>query len=107
MIRTSQMSDEAFALFLSTHPISGGKGDKTAENTEKSQAAFTDTLAKAFKENNANQQDQLNFLSNNLKQAIANPQGYSPQTLAATRTQATETAAQNNKNVLQAVNEKN
>jgi hypothetical protein len=107
MIRTSQMTDGDFAAFLSTHPISGGKGDDAAKSTEASQAAFTNTLQQTFKQNNANQQQQLDFLNNSLKSAITNPQGYSPETLAAMRTQATESAAQNNKNVLQAVNEKN
>ena len=107
MIRTSLMTDGAFAAFLTTHPISGGKGDDTAKSTEESQAAFTNTLQQAFKANNAKQQGQLDFLNKTLQDAITNPQGYSPATLAALRTQATESAAQNNKNVLQAVNEKN
>jgi len=107
MIRTSLMTDGAFVAFLATHPISGGKGDDTAKSTEESQAAFTNTLQQAFKANNATQQGQLNFLNDSLKSAIENPQGYSPETLAAMRTQATEAAAQNNKNVMQAVNEKN
>lgn len=107
MIRTSQMSDEQFAAFLADHPISGGKGDTTAGNTEKAQASFTNTLQSAFAQNNQAQQGQLNFLSNKLQSAVNNPQGYSPETLAAMRTQATEQAAQNNQNVMQAVNEKN
>jgi hypothetical protein len=107
MIRTSQMTDGDFVAFLATHPISGGKGDDTAKATEESQAAFTNTLQQAFKVNNASQQGQLNFLNKTLQDAIDNPQGYNPETLASMRTQATESAAQNNKNVLQAVNEKN
>ena len=86
--------------------VSGGKGDSTAESTEKSQGAFTNTLQNAFASNNQNQQQQLNFLNQQLQSGITNPQGYSPETLAAMRTQATEQAAQSNKNVMQAVNEK-
>lgn len=86
--------------------VSGGKGDSTATNTEKSQGSFTNTLQGAFAKNNANQQQQLDFLSKNLQSAVTNPQGYSPATLAAMRTQATEAGAQNNKNVMQAVNDK-
>jgi hypothetical protein len=107
MIRTSQMTDGEFLAYIANRPISGGKGDSTAQATEQSQAAFTNTLQQAFKQNNATQQGQLNFLNSTLQNAITNPQGYSPETLAAMRTQATESAAQNNKNVLQAVNEKN
>lgn len=87
--------------------VSGGKGDSTASNTEKSQGSFTNTLQSSFANNNANQQQQLNFLSKNLQSAVTNPQGYSPETLAAMRTQVTDKAAQSNKDVMQAVNEKN
>jgi len=107
MIRTSLMTDEQFALFIQTHPVCGGKGDNTAQSTENSQANFTNTLQSAFATNNAAQQGNLNFLTKQLQSGITNPQGYSPQTLAAMRTQATEQAAQNNQNVMQAVNEKN
>lgn len=107
MIRTSLMSDEQFALFLSTHPISGGKGDTDAKSAEHSTAKFTDTLHQAFATNNAKQQQQLDFLTKTLQDGVTNPQGYSPQTLASMRTQATEAAALNNAKVMQAVNEKN
>ena len=106
MIKTSQMTDGEFALFLTTHPISGAKGDEVAKSTERSTADFTKTLQQAFATNNANQQGQLDFLSKELQSGITNPQGYSPETLASMHTQATEAAAQNNKNVMQAVNEK-
>ncbi len=106
MIKTSKMTAEQFALFVVTHPVSGGKGDDVAKSTEASTAKFTDTLQKVFEANNAHQQDQLNFLTNTLQSGITNPQGYSPETLAAMHTQATEAGAQNTKNVMQAVNEK-
>src|SRR4051812_35932214 len=85
--------------------VSGGKGDSTAEATERSQGQFTSKLQQAFQRNNAKQQEQLDFLNNYLQDAINNPKGYSPETLASMRTQATEAAAQNNKNVMQAVQE--
>src|SRR5260370_335529 len=107
MIRTSKMSDAQFAALLATHPISGGKGDDTAKSTEASAATFTKTLQSAFATNNAHQQQQLNFLNKNLEEAVTNPQGYSPQTLAAMRTQGEDAAAQNNSKVMQAVQEKN
>lgn len=107
MIRTSLMSDEEFALFIATHPVCGGKGDTAAQTTEKSTADFTNTLHQAFATNNASQQEKLNFLTKQLEDGVNNPQGYSPQTLASMRTQATEQAALNNSKVMQTVNEKN
>jgi hypothetical protein len=79
--------------------VSGGKGDSTAESTEKSQGAFTGTLQQVFASNNASQQAQLNFLNNKLQSAIQNPQGYSPSTLAAMRASATNQTAATNQNV--------
>jgi len=107
LIRTSKMSDAQFAAFLLTHPISGAKGDSSASNTEKAQAGFTNTLQQTFVSNNAAQQKQLQFLTQQLEQGINNPQGYSPQTLAVMRTQATEAGDSNNAKVMQAVQEKN
>lgn len=106
MIRTSLMSAEQFAEFVKTHPVAGGKGDEAAQNAENSQASFTKTLQQVFANNNQKQQEQLNFLTNQLQEAVNNPQGYSPQTLASMRTQAEDAAATNNANVEQAVNEK-
>lgn len=107
MIHTSLMSDAQFAVFIKSHPVRGGKGDKSANTTEKAQADFTNTLQHVFAQNNANQQQQLQFLTKELESGVSNPQGYSPQTLAAMRTQATQSAAQNNAKVMQAVQEKN
>lgn len=104
MIRTSQMSDTQFAEFIKSHPVSGGKGDQTAQNTENSQSNFVNTLQSAFATNNAQQQSQLNFLNNKLQNTIDNPQGYSPATLAAMRTQATDQVAAENQNVERSVN---
>lgn len=104
MIRTSQMSDTQFALFLTQHTVSGGKGDSTAQSTEAGQGAFTNTLQNAFATNNAQQQQQLNFLNQKLQSSINNPQGYSPSTLAAMRAQANDQVAATNQNVQRSVN---
>lgn len=106
MMKTSKMTVVEFAEFVATHPVSGGKGDEVAKSTEASTAAFTKTLQQVFATNNAKQQGQLDFLTNELQSGVTNPQGYSPQTLASMRTQATEAGAQNSKNVMQAVNNK-
>lgn len=84
--------------------VSGGKGDSTASSTEKSTGDFTKTLQSAFQTNNAAQQDQLNFLSSKLQSAINNPQGYSPDTLAAMRAQANDSVAKSNQDVQRNVN---
>lgn len=86
--------------------VSGGKGDKTAEDTEKSQGTFTNLLQQTFATNNAQQQSQLAFLNNKLTSAINNPQGYSPETLASMRAQANDAVAAENQNVQRAVNAK-
>jgi hypothetical protein len=106
MIRTSQLTDEQFAELVAKWPVSGGKGDSSASNTEKGQAGFATTLQSIFANNNAQQQNQLNFLNQKLQAAIANPQGFTPQALAAMRTQATEAGASQNQQVEQAVNNK-
>ncbi len=107
MIRLSLMSDDELVEFVLTHPVSGGKGDDAAKSTEKSTADFTNTLQGVFATNNASQQEKLNFLTKQLESGVTNPQGYSPETLASMRTQAAESGAQNNADVMQAVNEKN
>lgn len=103
MIRTSLMSYEQFELFILWHPVSGGKGDNTAQNTEKSQGNFTNLLQSTFATNNAQQQSQLNFLNTKLQSAVDNPQGYSPQTLAAMRAQANDAVSAQNQNVQRSV----
>lgn len=84
--------------------VSGGKGDSTANQTEATQGVFTQQLQNAFTSNNAAQQNQLNFLNQKLQSAIANPQGYSPSTLAAMRAQANDSVAAENQNVERNVN---
>lgn len=79
--------------------VSGGKGDQAAQNTENSESNFTNVLQNAFATNNAQQQSQLSFLNTKLQSAINNPQGYSPETLAAMRAQANDQVAAENQNV--------
>jgi hypothetical protein len=100
------MSDEQFAAFIKIHPVSGGKGDNTAQRVEGSQGGFVNTLQGAFSTNNQQQQNQLNFLTQQLENQINNPQGFSPQTLAAMKTQAIQQSATENANVEQAVQAK-
>ena len=85
-------------------PIALCKGDQTAQNEEKSQENFSNTLQNAFQTNNAAQQNQLNFLNNKMQAGINNPQGYSPQTLASMRAQANDQVAAQDQNVTRAVN---
>ena len=101
------MTDEEAVAYILSHPVSGGKGDTTATSTEKSEGSFTNTLQQVFATNNAKQQANLDFLTKQLQEGVTNPQGYSPETLASMRTQATESAAENNQKVLQAVQENN
>jgi hypothetical protein len=85
--------------------VSGAKGqDNTAASSEQSQAAFTRSLQNSFANNNAAQQSQLNFLNTKMQSTINNPQGYSPATLAALRTQGTDAVAAQNQNVERSAN---
>lgn len=72
-------------------------GDKTAKATEASQAAFTQTLQNSFGTAFAANQGILNNLSAKLTDAINNPKGFSPQTLALIKTNASDTVAQQTK----------
>jgi hypothetical protein len=98
MIRTSLLTDEEIAWFVYAFPVSGGKGDETAEGTENSESGFSNALQQIFNANNASQQNQLNFLNSKMQSAISNPQGYSPSTLAAMRAQANDQVAANTQN---------
>lgn len=68
-------------------------GDKTISNTEKSQADFTKTLQGAFSKQFGDRSQTFDFLTKTLTNNINNPQGMSPEALAAARTQATERTA--------------
>lgn len=70
-------------------------GDKTAKATETAQAAFTNTLTDAFKTAFASNQEILNNkLLPALTNAINNPQGFDPRTLALMKTNASDTVTQ-------------
>lgn len=90
-MNTGAMLDHQFYEYAG--PVALCKGDSTLRSQEKSQAAFTGTLMSTFKTQFANQSGILNFLSGKLQPMINNPQGYSPEALAAMRTGATETGA--------------
>ena len=47
------MTDAEAVAFILSHPVSGGKGDRQAQQTEKAQADFTRQLQQVFAVNNA------------------------------------------------------
>jgi hypothetical protein len=79
-------------------------GDSTAKSAEKSQASFANTLQNAFSQQFGSNTSVLNFLNGKLTAAVNNPQGFSPQMLAAARTQAIQGTASQYANAQQAVN---
>jgi len=70
-------------------------GDSTVKSTEQAQAAFTNTLTSSFNKAFAGQQEILDAVKNRLTDAIANPQGFDPKTLALMKTSASDTVAAN------------
>lgn len=84
--------------------VSGGKGDQTAKSAEASSATFATTLQNAFKTQFGAQSAVLDFLNSKLTAAVDNPQGMSPQALAAARTQATQQTSGDYAKAEQAVN---
>jgi hypothetical protein len=78
-------------------------GDKTLSNTEKSQADFTNTLHDAFKSQFGARKGTLDFLTGTLTDSVKNPQGMTPEALAAARTQATQQTAGDFDNAQKAV----
>jgi len=93
MIRTSKMSNAEFEAFVLAHSVSGGKGDKTVEQGEHSQAGFNNVLQAAFKQQFGASSAVLNFLNGKLTDMANNPTGFSPQALAAARTNAIQQSA--------------
>lgn len=84
--------------------VSGGKGDSTAKQGEQSQLAFSQQLQQAFQAQFGQNRSVLNFLNGKLTAAINNPQGMSPEALAAARTNAAQTTAEDYAHAQQAVN---
>lgn len=66
-------------------------GDKTLNSAEKSQAAFMGTLQSAFSQAFGANQAILANLTKTLQDAIANPHGFDPKTLALMKTNASDT----------------
>jgi hypothetical protein len=68
-------------------------GDQTAKANEASQAAFSSLLQSSFSTAFGNNQAILSNLNTSLSNSIKNPTGFTPATLAAMRTGATDTTA--------------
>lgn len=82
--------------------VSGGKGDSVAKATEQSQAAFNQTLQSAFKTTFGMNQGILQRLDTVFKGLVANPQGFTPTTMAALNTGNTERTAMDYQNATKA-----
>lgn len=82
--------------------VSGGKGDNVAKSTERSQAAFNSLLQSAFKTTFGENQAILGRIDSIFKGIIANPQGFTPTTLAALNTNNTERTATDYQNATKA-----
>lgn len=74
--------------------IWGFKGDKTAEAAEKEQLGFMNQMMNIFQAQYGKQTSILDYLTKTLQPQVANPTGYQPQDLAAMRTAASDTVAQ-------------
>jgi hypothetical protein len=79
-------------------------GDRTLRAGESAQNQFNSTLTNAFNAQFGNQQNVLNFLTNKLQATVNNPQGFSPEALAAARSSAIENTAGNYANAARTVN---
>lgn len=73
-------------------------GDKTAKAAEQAQAAFTQTLQSSFSTAFANNQAILNNLTQTLTNAINNPKGFDPKTLALMKTNVNDTVSNSVRN---------
>jgi len=78
-------------------------GDSTAATAEKQSAAFQNTLQSAFQTQFGQNQQIYKFLSDTLMPQITHPQGYGDDALAAMRTGATDTIAQQYQNAQKAL----
>lgn len=79
-------------------------GDQTVKSTEQTQAAFTKTLSSSFQTAFGKNQEQLDKLTKVLTDAINNPQGFDPKTLALMKTNASDTVAKQTASAQTAVN---
>jgi hypothetical protein len=86
-------------------PIWRCKGDPVAKQEEASQAQFNDTLRNIFEQQYGKQSAITRYLTQQMEPQIAKGgQGYSPQDLAAMRTQATDTLSNQFQGAQRAVN---
>lgn len=83
--------------------VSGGKGDKTAQASEASQASFNSTLQGAFAKQFSAQTDVLNYLKGTLEPQIKNPTGLDQATKSAMNTNVIDNAATTYQNALKGV----
>lgn len=85
--------------------IVDNKGDSTAQAAEQQQQQFDSQLMGIFQSQYGNQTNTLNFLKGQLQPIISKGgQGYSPQDLAAMRTQATDNLSQQFQGAQKAIN---
>lgn len=82
------------------------KGDSTAKAAEQQQAAFNSQLMSIFQQQFNKQSAVLDFLKGKLQPLIENPTGYSPEALAAMRTQADDTLSNEYQHAQQALQNK-
>lgn len=82
------------------------KGDDTAKQAEQQQAAFNSQLMQIFSQQFSKQSQILDFLKGKLTPMINDPTGYAPDALAAARTSATDTIAQQYQNADKALQAK-
>lgn len=73
--------------------VSGGKGDSTVKAGETQQLQFNQQLQNMFATQFGKKSGVLDYLNGKMTGMIDNPQGYSPDALAAMRTQASEGTA--------------
>lgn len=80
-------------------------GDSQLKASEQAQANFTNSLMSTFKTQFANQQDILKFITGKMEPIINNPQGFTPEQLAAMNTRNVEGSATSFANAEKATNE--
>jgi hypothetical protein len=87
-------------------PLDLQKGDDTAKQAEKQQLAFDTSLMKIFQQQFGKQSQIFNYLKGKLQPLIDNPQGLSPEGLAAARTANTDQFSAAYQNAQRALNAK-
>ena len=93
MIRTSLLSDAAFAAYLLLHPVAGGKGDNTIKMQEQQQQSFNQQLSQAYSTAFGEQQGTFKTLMDQLTGQVTTPTGFTAPQMAALNTTNTQGAA--------------